>query len=307
MKAPGSHAGLQNGDDIRIVRILENYFPVEYVNLKQYEDAYRRLTRILSYSRRRPEMEAMEPPEFESVPSKNVLISSPEKINIPQMRGNVLIKPNLVQWGKYPETVSPDILDAVAESVLDMGSRAAIGDGPSLFFDPEAALGKIRYVERRYGIPVLNMNSGEFCRVRVKNPLECEEIDIHSSVTDFDYLISISQVKGHNSIGYSGAMKNVFGLLAEHERLVAHRRGKECLKRTVVDAYRTLTPTLNIVDGRKLLASSQQRDYGGYEIDGFGILVGSDGERLDREAFRQYSLRVTGVKEEHTYLAYAGR
>lgn len=129
----------------------------------------------------------------------------------------VVIKANLVE--KYsPEkavTTHPSVIEAIATKIKNIGAKCIIADSPAAFYN-EKHLNKI------YEITGMNHASNQseaqlnknFESVNIKVDGEkTKNIDIIDVVDKTDVIINVAKFKTHSLTGYTGAIKNLFGII----------------------------------------------------------------------------------------------
>lgn len=164
----------------------------------------------------------------------------------------VLIKPNLLKASLPGEciTTHPAVVEAVVRIVLDYGGRPFIGDSPA--FGDLSAVARttgIADICRRYDIRLQPFNSP--VTVRVSDPF-VRSLDIDKAVLEADKIINIPKLKTHVQVGFSGAVKNLFGCLSGKKKVLWHFKAgdKEYrFGRMLLEIYNSVTPALHIVDG----------------------------------------------------------
>ena len=130
----------------------------------------------------------------------------------------VLLKLNLVM-NKRPEaaaTTHPVFVKALIRLLQEYGCRVVIGDSPGGLFNV-TALGRIY---RGTGIEsiaeetgaILNHNTGS---MDVQNPdgQVMKSLTMTAMLRDVDKVISVSKLKTHGMMTFTGAVKNMFGVI----------------------------------------------------------------------------------------------
>ncbi len=163
----------------------------------------------------------------------------------------VLIKPNLLK-GSSPEeciTTHPAVVEAVVRIVLDHGGRPFIGDSPA--FGDLSAVAKttgMADICKRYNIPLKPFNSP--VTIKVSDPF-VRTLHIDKAVLDADKIINIPKLKTHVQVGFSGAVKNLFGCLSGKKKVLWHFKAgdkEHRFGRMLLEIYNTVSPALHIVD-----------------------------------------------------------
>ena len=163
----------------------------------------------------------------------------------------VLLKPNLLA-GFAPEravSTHPSVVRAAALLVKEQGAEIFIGDSPGY--------GETEAVMRRCGItPVLVEVGGRVADFQQTAEFEAPQnivgkhLALAKAVADADVIISLPKLKTHAQMGYTGALKNQYGLIVGAEKARFHYRLKtrEWLARLIIDVNRVAKPSLAIMD-----------------------------------------------------------
>src|SRR3972149_3229414 len=163
----------------------------------------------------------------------------------------VLIKPNLLKASFPGEciTTHPAVVEAVVRIIIDHGGRPFIGDSPA--FGDLSAVAKVTGMAdicKRYNIPLKPFNSP--VAVKVSDPF-VKTLHIDKAVLDADKIINIPKLKTHVQVGFSGAVKNLFGCLSGKKKVLWHFKAGDKERRfgrMLLEIYNTLCPALNIFD-----------------------------------------------------------
>ncbi len=163
----------------------------------------------------------------------------------------VLIKPNLLKGSLPGEciTTHPAIVEAVVRMVIDHGGRPSIGDSPAFGDLPSVAKSTgMAAICKRYDILLKPFNSP--VAVKVSDPF-VKTLHIDKAVLDADKIINIPKLKTHVQVGFSGAVKNLFGCLSGKKKVLWHFKAGDKdhrFGRMLLEIYNTVSPALHIVD-----------------------------------------------------------
>lgn len=130
----------------------------------------------------------------------------------------VLLKVNLVE--KYNPakacTTHPVVVEELAKLITSCGAKCVVADSPAVFYNKQ-------HVFKVYdvcGMTSACKNSGatlndNFNSVLVKNPngKVSKQIEIIEIAKNCDVIINVAKFKSHMLTGYTGAVKNLFGLI----------------------------------------------------------------------------------------------
>ena len=168
----------------------------------------------------------------------------------------VLIKPNAL-LGKSPEsavTTHPSLVAAVVKEVLRAGATPLVGDSPGNAYANVTKTiektGIISAVEAAGGKMVYFQQEGI---IKVKNPSgnkRMEQLHIAQPATSADVIINLPKLKTHNLTAYTGAIKNMFGVIPGFNKANYHASSPlpRNFSSLLVDIYQSVMPKLNIMD-----------------------------------------------------------
>jgi uncharacterized protein (DUF362 family)/Pyruvate/2-oxoacid:ferredoxin oxidoreductase delta subunit len=139
----------------------------------------------------------------------------------------VLIKPNLL-GGFAPDkavTTHPIVIEAIIQVLLDKKKEVWIGDSPG-------GNGNITVIWKTCGIsdlgekyPVKLIN---FARHGVQEVIsEGFSLQLSKVIWDADAIINVGKMKTHSMMAYTGAVKNLYGLIPGMVKTVYHREYPE--------------------------------------------------------------------------------
>ena len=166
----------------------------------------------------------------------------------PGMR--VLLKPNLLSTAGLEKAVTthPAVVQAVAELVQGAGGTVFIGDSPAGPVEPGAE------VWRTSGMAQVAAGAGAtlspFSEVAWKR-LNGQDYFIARPVLEADLVINLPKLKTHAFALYTGAVKNLFGVIPGGRKREIHLRapGISDFSRALVDVLEIVRPGLTIMDG----------------------------------------------------------
>ncbi len=170
---------------------------------------------------------------------------------------SVLLKVNLLMKRK-PERVTtthPSMAQAIAELVIEAGGRPMIGDSPGGYnFYNKKVLESIydvcgmKEAAEKSGA-VLNYNTD---MLDISNPdgKIIKSIKTIRPVIEADKIINIPKIKTHMMTVYSGAVKNLFGIIPGSYKMDYHLRFDDIkeFSNALVDICEFAKPTLTIMD-----------------------------------------------------------
>ncbi len=164
---------------------------------------------------------------------------------------NVLIKPNLLA-GKAPEkavTTHPEIVRQVILLVQSAGGNVSVGDSPGL--------GKPESVARKCGIlDVVEETGVRFAPFEESVPISLEagtfhHLEVAREALETDVIINLPKLKTHQMMGYTGAVKNLFGLVVGMRKVRLHLQAgtdKAFFALMLLELSERFKPVLSIMD-----------------------------------------------------------
>ncbi len=168
----------------------------------------------------------------------------------------ILIKPNLLM-AREPEgatTTHPAVVAEVASRLVSAGASVTIADSPG------GAFGE-RELERVYsacGMTGAAERSGatlnrDFSSQRVDAEYGGvkRSFDVISAALEADAIICIAKMKTHMLAHFTGAVKNMYGVMAGYNKSVMHARHPSADRfcAMVVDLCCAVTPIFSFIDG----------------------------------------------------------
>ena len=164
---------------------------------------------------------------------------------------NVLIKPNMLA-GKNPEkavTTHPEIVRQVILMAQSAGGRISVGDSPGL--------GKPESVARKCGImDVIEETGVHFAPFEESVPITLEtgtfhHLEVAREALETDVIINLPKLKTHQMMGYTGAVKNLFGLVVGMRKVRLHLQAgtdKKFFALMLLELAERFPPALSIMD-----------------------------------------------------------
>ena len=185
----------------------------------------------------------------------------------------VLVKPNLLM-SKQPEygiTTHPEVVRAVIHVLKEINCKIIVGDGPGVWgkyaenVDEVYSVTGIKKVCQDEQVKLIHFDKR---RMRDKFPLTV-------ALDECDYLINLPKFKTHVFTLITGAIKNLFGLVAGTYKIELHKNcsnPSEFVK-MLVDIFQEAKPALTIIDG--ILAMEGDGPATSGKIRKLNLLLGS--------------------------------
>lgn len=153
---------------------------------------------------------------------KNIMTLVPP----PDVKGKtVLLKPNIL-YPKKPEDcvcTHPIVVAAAVRAFVDLGATVIVGESPAVAPSTTAAKATGMF-------DLIYKNGGTWvdfhgkCNVPCPNGKIVKQLEFATAFKKADVIVSIAKLKSHQLMAYTGAMKNLFGLIVGLEKAQSHYR-----------------------------------------------------------------------------------
>lgn len=166
----------------------------------------------------------------------------------------VLVKPNLL--GAFPPseavTTHPVIVEAVVECIRDNGGSPVVGDSPGgspLNAEKVFQVTGMLDMAERTGVELINLGNSGTAWININSKF-FRKICIAKPVMEVDCIISLPKFKTHELTTFTGAVKNIFGVVPGNLKSDFHRKAQRPLElsETMVDLFAAVKPQLSIMD-----------------------------------------------------------
>ncbi len=191
----------------------------------------------------------------------------------------VLLKVNLLM-AKPPETgvtTHPALIKAVAHQVLKAGGKVVIADSPAGPFTSRA----LQRVYEKCGLLPLAEEAGislnyntDYKKIEFADGSICNSFVINNFITEADVVINMCKLKTHSFTRYTGAVKNLFGVIPGLKKAEFHLKMPDVnfFYGMLIDLALLVKPALNIMDA--VIGMEGEGPSGG-DIRNFGYLMAS--------------------------------
>jgi len=163
----------------------------------------------------------------------------------------VLVKPNLLA-GKSPEkavTTHPEIVRQVILLAQAAGGLVTVGDSPGI--------GKPEVVARKCGIlQVVKETGAHFAPFSESVPVKVRDssfrqLEVAREILTADVIINLPKLKTHQMMGFTGAVKNLFGAVVGMRKAGLHLQAgadPAFFARMLLELVERFPPALSIMD-----------------------------------------------------------
>lgn len=168
----------------------------------------------------------------------------------------VVLKPNLLMASRPEEAIAthPLVTAAVGRCVQKAGAGVLIAESPGGPYTPAVMKGIFRAcgyqdIAKEFGFTLYTDCKAQ--ELAIPEGMRCRQASIVEPFINADFLIDLAKLKTHGMVGYSGAVKNMFGAVPGLKKPELHCRfpGKEDFSHMLVDLCAFLKPDLAIIDG----------------------------------------------------------
>ncbi len=193
----------------------------------------------------------------------------------------VILKPNLILRSAPEEAMitHPNLVAAVAVCVQNHGGKVLVAESGGGVYNPAVMKSVFRgcgytAAAEKYGFELYT--ECKFKTVELPNGIRCSSLEvIEPYVRPHDALvIDMAKLKTHGMLGYSGAVKNLFGVVPGLMKPELHCRypEKSDFAEMIVDLCEYVQPDFSIIDG---IDAMQGDGPTGGEKRFVGVLIGS--------------------------------
>ena len=170
-------------------------------------------------------------------------------------RKTVAVKPNLLKCSAPEECVTthPAVVQALLEALRNSGREAVIAESPSgpLTGKVLHALYDATGIARAAAAAGALLNEDiRFAEVHIENGHAVKSLPVLNAIRQSDAVISAAKLKTHSMVTYTGAAKNLFGVVPGMSKAECHFRfpRKEDFVHMLVDVADFIRPPLSVID-----------------------------------------------------------
>ena len=173
-------------------------------------------------------------------------------IEIPK-RKTVLIKPNLV--GSFPKkqaiaTTNPIVVEAVCKLLKKNNCKIIIGE--SSFTNTVDAFkdSGVQEIGKKYGKNLI-FEQDKLIKIKDSKAKVLKEFRISKTLKNVDVVINMPKLKTHLLTKFSGAVKNLYGVIPGGMKQKLHMKAstEKRFGKMLIDIYQNVKPEINIMDG----------------------------------------------------------
>lgn len=192
---------------------------------------------------------------------------------------NVLIKANLLAK-KLPEqcvTTNPNVVKAVCQYIKKKNAIPIIADSPAGPFNENA----LKAIYSATGMEKAALETGailnydtSFSNVKFKEAKTLDKVDVINAVLNAHMIINVAKLKTHVMMTYTGAVKNLYGVIPGLTKAAYHMKLQEPenFANHLIDICEFIKPNFSIIDG--IHAMEGDGPNSGEKVE-FGYIMGS--------------------------------
>ena len=164
----------------------------------------------------------------------------------------ILIKPNLVS-NNTPEQHSVThytLIDFLCRYFLKNKCEVTIGESSAFYLkgytNDAYKSSKIYDVAKKYSIPLVAFEDEKIVPVEKKNLKFLDELYIPKIINKFDLIVDVPKIKTHMLMRFTGAVKNLFGIVPGGYKQILHTKTKNIneMAEVILDLYENLKPPI---------------------------------------------------------------
>ena len=234
-------------------------------------------------------------PDYEEEKVVQIMNKLLDSIHLDQVKDKkILLKPNILYAAQPSKAVTthPAVLKAVIRYLQKNGNIIFVGDSPA-FQNQEAAAGKAGLKQVADECGAIWQDFTQTATIPAPEGRLVKSFQLASILNDVDIVISLPKMKTHSLMYYTGAMKNLFGLVPGLSKSALHLRfpDRDNFAQMIVDLNLAAKPSYAIMDA--IVGMEGPGPGSGYPRN-VGLLLASDNVlALDLTA-----ARIMGYKAE---------
>ena len=173
--------------------------------------------------------------------------------NILKHRSKVFVKINHLSPPSSPDkaiVTHPDFTKEVLRLLLELNLEIIVGDDIQSKEKDGFLISGYRKVCNDLGIRLVNLKETGFREVNCKGQI-LKKVYISPLLLEADFILNLPKLKTHSFTVFTGAVKNMFGIIPNGFRLNYHRQyiQSDVFSQMLVDIFSCVPPHLSIMDG----------------------------------------------------------
>ncbi len=167
-------------------------------------------------------------------------------------KSRVFIKINHLSPPSPPEAniiTHPAFTNELLRLLIDIGCQITVGDDIQSNRNDGFLISGYRKMCEDLGVRLVNLRETGFREIACRGQILPKSY-ISSLVLDSDFIINLPKLKTHSFMAFTGAIKNMYGIIPHGLRCSFHRKylKSEIFAQMLVDIYSCAPPHMNIMD-----------------------------------------------------------
>lgn len=221
--------------------------------------------------------------------------------NIFKPRSKIFVKINHLSPSSPPERgicTHPFFTREVLRFLKEFDHKVIVGDDVQSEMKDCFLFTRYRYVCDELDIPLVNLREKGFREVLCKGEL-LEKTYISPLLLEADYIINLPKLKTHSFTIFTGAVKNMYGVIPCGLRLKYHRQyiKNDVFSQMLVDIFSCVLCRLTIMDA--VMAMEGEGPSGG-ELRNVGVIIAG----LDAVAVDAVASKIVGLEPMSVFTTY---
>ena len=189
----------------------------------------------------------------------------------------------------------PAFVREVLRVLLERDVRVTVGDDVNFGRGDEFLITGFRQVCAELGVPLTNLREGGFAKIPLRGKV-LKSAYIARPVLEADLVLNLPKLKTHSFTVFTGAIKNMYGVIPYGPRLDGHRRfvRSDLFSRMLVDVFSGVPRQFTIMDA--VIGMEGEGPSSGVPKKIGLIISGADGVAVDAVASR-----IAGYEPLHVF------
>lgn len=174
-------------------------------------------------------------------------------IEIPK-RKKVLIKPNIVHAcpeNKEASTTNPKLVKSVCKILKKNNCKIFIGESSFMNTDDAFISSGINKIVKEFNAKRVIFEQDKLVKIKNSKAKVLKEFEISKTLKETDLIINIPKLKTHQLTKFTGAVKNLYGVIpgGMKQKLHLTANNEKKFSSLLLDIYQEIKPEINIIDG----------------------------------------------------------
>ncbi len=234
----------------------------------------------------------------------------PDQKEILKKSKEVLIKPNLCLPHSPDKAITthPVIVEQIIKYALNNGAIPVVGENPigdvkESDFTELIKITGMYDVLKKYNCKYILLGQSGVIEKTFLVSNKTYQIPVSKEYLDAEYVINVPKFKTHGLTGFTGAIKNIFGIIRGKHKACLHTLAKSIddFSETLIKIYAVKKPELTVMDAIEGLSGNGPGTKGNMKKISL-FLIGNDGLLMD-----EYCSQLLGFSNEEIRTNYYGK